>query len=216
MSVCEEYLERRWLKLAESLSLSESVNTTVWQVIRHHYNEPHRYYHTLTHLYHIFTLYDEIVTWVEDHVCIGLAIFFHDVIYDPLSKTNEEDSVTLFNTVLADHLDESLREKVGRFILASKAHSWEESSENDLKIFLDLDMSILGSDQSEYQQYSAAIRKEYSVFSDEVYREGRAKVLRSFLSAGQPVFATLALRERWEMKARENIEQECQQLTSSC
>jgi pantetheine-phosphate adenylyltransferase len=59
-----------------------------------HYREPHRFYHTLHHL-------DDLTQQLEakgfgDNDILFLATIFHDIIYDPRSATNEEDSAAVF------------------------------------------------------------------------------------------------------------------------
>ena len=43
----------------------------------------------------------------------------------------------------------------------------------DVCIFLDMDLSILGSDENMYTIYSTFIRKEYSHINDQDYKLGR-------------------------------------------
>jgi predicted metal-dependent HD superfamily phosphohydrolase len=43
----------------------------------------------------------------------------------------------------------------------------------DCDIFLDMDLSILGSDENMYTIYSTFIRKEYSHINDQDYKLGR-------------------------------------------
>lgn len=66
-------------------------------------------------------------------------------------------------------------------ILATKKHELLNDSA-DLKLFLDFDLSILGTSAEVYQRYSQAIRKEYSWGPYFLYRKGRKKILENFLS----------------------------------
>jgi predicted metal-dependent HD superfamily phosphohydrolase len=64
-----------------------------------------------------------------------------------------------------------------------------------------------------YDEYAVQIRKEYVHVSDEDFRVGRAKVLKSFLS--KPVlFFTSHAREKLEQRARENVARELAALSN--
>ena len=60
------------------------------------YHEDHRYYHTYEHLIRMYE--DAIKLNILDDQ-LFLAIIFHDVIYNPKSKTNEEDSAKYFSEI---------------------------------------------------------------------------------------------------------------------
>jgi len=79
------------------------------------YDEPHRAYHNLSHVEDVISSLDVLMERSssgggtqptpplhtepsEDDVAVAtLAAFFHDVIYDPKSSTNERDSANLFH-----------------------------------------------------------------------------------------------------------------------
>ncbi len=152
---------------------------------------------------------------VKEHVilklwkrAIVLAIFYHDVkMKFTLNAQNEADSVEfLFNSFkefdLLKHSTIGSRSFVtlaADLILATQNHKTNEfiaSSEfgdTFFKLFLDLDMMILA-DKSNFNKYEEGIRKEWMNFSDEQYKQGRAKVLSSFLNEDvflSPLFAEL-------------------------
>jgi len=98
-----------------------------------------------------------------------LAIWFHDIVYDPRAKDNEERSadeaaVFLQGTEFVDSV---------RILILATEHN-EESGSRDARLLCDIDLSILGSERELYQTYSKAIREEYAWVSDEEYRAGRA------------------------------------------
>jgi len=57
-----------------------------------------------------------------------------------------------------------------------------------------------------YDQYKAAIRAEYRIYPDILYRKGRKKVLEHFLERDQ-IYYTSVFQAR-EEKARANLERE--------
>ncbi|KAL7464702.1 hypothetical protein ACHAXS_005039 [Conticribra weissflogii] len=99
-------------EVTESISqLSEK-----WlDIVTNLYSEPHRAYHNLTHVQDVLNSLDFLLEDCYDfepssplkisshhsqksveNAIVTLAAFFHDVIYDPKSATNEKDSADLF------------------------------------------------------------------------------------------------------------------------
>ncbi|MBK6983401.1 MAG: hypothetical protein IPH32_00975 [Bacteroidetes bacterium] len=58
------------------------------------YDEPHRFYHTLEHIEDVLKQLHNADLLKHDE--LFLAAIFHDIIYNPQSNTNEEDSVEFF------------------------------------------------------------------------------------------------------------------------
>jgi len=137
---------------------------------------------------------------------IAMAIWFHDIIYNAKSKTNEEDSAAYFRAQAKKlGLSSDLVETVAGYILATKRHEAENiDSDRSLQIFLDIDLSILGADERRFMDYDKAIKAEYSWVPNMIYGPKRKKILRGFLD--RPfIFQTPEFRERYEDKARKNL-----------
>lgn len=64
---------------------------------------------------------------------------------------------------------------------------------------------------SEYDTYKQQIREEYAHYDDTTYAQGRLKVLRLFLQIPN-IFATKEFRENYELRARQNIAKEIEEL----
>ncbi|MGE4514074.1 MAG: hypothetical protein AB7E26_09720, partial [Chryseobacterium sp.] len=73
-------------------------------------------------------------------------------------------------------------------------------------------LSILGSESEIYVSYTQKIRKEYSIYPDLLYRPGRKKVLEHFLKS-ESIFKTEYFKEKYELRARENILSEIESLS---
>jgi predicted metal-dependent HD superfamily phosphohydrolase len=71
----------------------------------------------------------------------------------------------------------------------------------------DADLGILAAPRERYDEYVAAVRREYAHLPDDVFQAGRASVLRS-LADKPALFHTGFAREQWEAAARANIERE--------
>jgi predicted metal-dependent HD superfamily phosphohydrolase len=95
--------------------------------------------------------------------------------------------------------------KVERYILATQHGATPQAMEDaDLDMLLDLDLSVLAAPSDRYRTYALAIRQEYSVIPDTLYRPGRRRVLEGFLTRSQ-IYRTARLRTLWEAPARANL-----------
>lgn len=193
-----------------NLLLSEKLISSTWAVIKARYCEPVRFYHTLEHIEDLIIVLEPYKSGIADLPCIILALFFHDIVYDPKSSLNEEKSAELFvemftGKLTADHLDKNLIPKVVSYILATKTHYSENTADRDLNIFLDIDMSILGREHQEYAEYSLKIFKEYSHMEVPIFKEARAKFLRNIIMGDRKIFCTEEFRSTMEDQAMKNL-----------
>ncbi len=76
-------ISARFIKLCARLGILDQGALEIWNRIREKYSEPHRFYHTLTHIDSMLNHLDRIK---PDGVELALAVWFHDVIYDPRSS----------------------------------------------------------------------------------------------------------------------------------
>ena len=181
-----------------------------WDEIREAYSAPSRHYHTLQHLKTMHDLLAKVLSEITDPFSLRFALFYHDIVYKPLKSDNEEKSAERAESRLRK-LDVSppLIQRTCQLILHTRHHHYAE--EHDLNLFGDADLAILGSPWGEYQIYSKAIRQEYSLVPEFIYRPGRRKVLLHFLQMDS-IFKTGSFRERFEDQARINLETELQSL----
>ena len=155
---------------------------------------------------------------------ICLATLFHDAIYDPKSSTNEEDSDKLFKEFCSDIQSPSddrseggllakVATLVSTMILATKKHEiianeTTPDTESLQKIFLDIDMSVLGKHEDAYLAYAGYVRKEYSFVEKPVYCEKRAEILTGFLENKKQIFLSDLFHKTLESRARNNLKRE--------
>lgn len=173
-----------------------------WTLILKKHSEEQRHYHNLNHLIELFLHSKELkLNCWEDQV-LGFSILFHDIIYNPQSKTNEEDSAKLFLEFAQEvGLPEATSSRVKEFILATKTHE-NKNQDPLLDLFLDLDLSILGADPVRFTRYEEEIQKEYSFVPQEIYKVERAKVMKKFKD--HP-FKSEWAKNKWLIKAQENL-----------
>ncbi|MEP6923276.1 MAG: hypothetical protein ABI954_02320 [Pyrinomonadaceae bacterium] len=206
------FLKTRWLDLCLNLRCDDEVKKTVFNSLVTLYSEPHRAYHNLKHIHNLLGWAENWREQINDFRTMGFAIWFHDAIYQPRHNDNEEQSANLAAARLKylKILDPQIA-TVRQMILATKTHDLT-NLDSDGKLFLDLDLSILGADASAYQAYSRAIRREYNFVPEPLYRTGRQRILQNFV-ARDFIYSTVPCREKFESQARENIQREIVELS---
>ncbi|MBN1250820.1 MAG: hypothetical protein JXR51_02095 [Bacteroidales bacterium] len=182
-----------------------------WYEIANKYNSKKRFYHNLNHIKEMIVLSNIYKSDIYDLSSLQLSIFYHDIIYNSEKKDNELKSAFFAK----NHLEKinfpiEKIEKCFNFILATKSH--ESANENDLKFLLDFDLAKLGAEWTDYELYYKQIRKEYYIFPNIIYNDGRRKVLKHFLKQ-ERIFKTDIFFINFETKAKNNIEKELRILT---
>jgi predicted metal-dependent HD superfamily phosphohydrolase len=177
-----------------------------------HYKQKHRHYHNLSHIASLMRLSERFEEELDQPNVLRLAILYHDIIYRPPLKNNEERSARYAEKELAQlGLDTESIALVAQYIRATTAHECTEDAPKDLAWFLDFDLAILASTQSIYLEYARNIRKEYWFIPGPAYRKGRRQILEAFLN--RPfIYFTEEFREQKEEAARSNIMLELEHL----
>lgn len=173
------------------------------------YAETQRAYHNLRHVEAMLSALE------ERHVltpALELAVWGHDLIYDPARNDNEARSAEVFGAWLAEQGEpDELQREVEVLILATK-HDQPPSSAA-AALMVDADLAIFGASEAEFWAYERAIRQEYQFVPWPAYRSGRQAVLQHFLKRQQiystPEFADL------ETAARQQLQAACQRLKAS-
>ncbi len=200
------YLQIEWKELLTNYGIQEEIAEKYLKEIIEKYSEKKRFYHNLSHIHFLLKSAAKLKNYFQDYNSVRFAIWFHDVIYNTKKSSNEEKSAELTVKMLVElNIPITTINLVEKMIIATKTHSINGLAE-DGKIFLDLDLSILGASPEIYQQYHQAIRKEYSWVPWFLYRRSRKSILSSFL-AREHIFFTDELA-KLEQIARQNINEE--------
>jgi predicted metal-dependent HD superfamily phosphohydrolase len=182
----------------------------LWNEVETKYSGKKRYYHTLEHLENLLKHLNAVKEQINDWNTILFTMYYHDIIYNPLKKNDEEKSAELAETRMRTiGAPQSMIEKCKNQILATKKHL--VSPESDTNYFTDADLSILGRSWDIYKIYAQNVRKEYSVYPDFVYNPGRKKVLAHFLQM-ERIYKTDYFFEKFEKQAKQNLQQESEGL----
>ena len=193
-------LQQRWHTTVAPL-LPEPDAT--WQQLATLYSEPHRHYHTLDHVAACLKWLDHYRHLADDPLTMELALWAHDVVYDPRASDNEARSADWFAEHFASStLTKDQKNRVHALILAT-IHP-HPPTDADMALLQDIDLSILGADAELYDRYEGWIRQEYAFVPEEAFRKGRGAVLKSFVDGGV-IYQTLELRDKLAPPARDNL-----------
>ena len=170
------------------------------------YYEEHRFYHTFDHIKRMFDVANKYNLLLTDEQ--SMAIFYHDAYYDPGFDQNEELSAKMFMDYCFNQKAVSLDAFIVRQIILDT--KLEISTINESKLVIDLDLYDLGTDR--YENYKNNIRKEFYIYSDEEFRQGRVKWIESFLAREKIYISNIDVFVEMEEKARRNLSDELQEL----
>lgn len=176
IEICNLFFESEWDYVSRfGWSKGNIITFLDW------WQQPHRHYHTLDHLYSVLDQIEHLHPAEYDKSLLKVAALFHDVVYDPRKKDNEELSAQLF---MCSILDDSVRENSGvvkKIAQVIRNTALRKSDDLLSQKLIDMDYSILASDDVALIEYERGIFKEYQWTSVKEYVEGRKAFLKSLL-----------------------------------
>lgn len=201
-----EYLKIIFYKrLSKYTDNAKLINSTFAELLEL-YSDDRRHYHDLTHIISLLNQFETIKGELTDEDVVYIAIWFHDAVFDTWKSDSEDRSAAFAQEFLQQtKMPPSRIAKVVNYILATKTH--EPNGEGDLDYFLDLDLSILGAEETIYDVYTRQIKDEYHLIPGFIYNRGRRKILRGIIERPN-IYRTTFFRTKLEMQARQNIERE--------
>jgi predicted metal-dependent HD superfamily phosphohydrolase len=93
-------------------------------------------------------------------------------------------------------------ERVHALVIATR-HAVEPEG-IDAQVLVDVDLSILGTDDARFAEYERQIRRGYEWVREQAYRTARSRVLKSFLER-PALYATPWFAEHRKAQARRNL-----------
>lgn len=173
------------------------------------YSEKGRRYHTMEHVLWALKRLKEIAPNASPEA--EWALWFHDAVLarSPDDEAQSADLAVL--TALHCGLGESFARRAEQLIRGT-AHDAPEF-DGDAQAVCDADLSVLGASDAAFDGYEAKVRTEWQDVPESAFRTGRIAVLRRFLGR-ESIYQTQAARERWEAKARANLERSIARLGS--
>lgn len=145
------------------------------------WNSPERYWHDINHLHFLF---DKIEAMNEisqkSKEILTITAFFHDAIYNPKRKDNEEQSIKLFKEYSRNLYDKYYHKIIEIITCTSK---YPDIPTNKLsKIFWKIDNDpVINGDFESFKKYEKLIRMEYSFVSIPDYKNGRIHFLSKYI-----------------------------------
>ena len=168
------------------------------------YYDNSRYYHNLEHIQNCLWELDQVKDQSIDKSMIELAIWYHDVIYSPISKVNELQSAKQMKEALIKFPSKINLDYVYKMILSSPQKGPKLT--NSEQYFFDIDYSVLGQREIDYMAYKQNVRIEYSSVPSLLYYLKRKFFLKNLLKMG--IFQTQYFKMRYESQAVLNIKSE--------
>ncbi len=176
--------------------------------IRVHYDAPGRAYHNGRHLDSLLEHFQAIRPLLLCTEAVEVAIYYHDIVYDPQSPDNEWESMAQMVADLAGTMEAEIIRDAAVMIEATVSHELPEEADpaviSDCAYFLDMDLSILGAANDDFDAYEAGIRQEYEFVPDLQYCSARGEILNRFLNR-QRLYFTDYFSSRYEARARLNV-----------
>ncbi|MFA6535814.1 MAG: pantetheine-phosphate adenylyltransferase [Candidatus Paceibacterota bacterium] len=173
------------------------------------YGETHRAYHTLEHIVSMLDELREVCTLLSAPSDVNLAVWYHDVVYEPPSKDHPVIADNEARSAYRAELDlqklgltKNTIEHVKELIMAT-THT-EMAPDLDAQYLVDLDLAILGKSAKKFDRYDRGIANEYSWLPIQDFRRGRADVMEKFLNR-KPLYLTKFFQDRYEATAKENL-----------
>jgi predicted metal-dependent HD superfamily phosphohydrolase len=157
-----------------------------------HMTEPHRVYHNLNHAIEVAWLgYGSrglLDSNIKDLLFHYFASFYHDIIYVPGNKDNEQKSANMFvdDMMLLGYKEmnkEDFSDVYTAIIQSADHFNSKHYSTDRVGRFLDYDIWGLGSEPEQYVINSQKLRLEFTDVSDEDWRKGRMEWIDKALDA---------------------------------
>lgn len=182
----------------------------VLQDIVWRYGEADRAYHVINHIAQGFEEFDAVKGNLRNTEALEFAWWLHDVIYDSHVRTNEEESAEYARMVMTRaRINSDIVEMAGTLILNTKHDVVPTSPAGQLLV--DIDLSILGKPAAAFNKYEEQIRFEYLWVPTEAYRDGRTRLLKSFLDR-KTIYNTPLFISMYEDQARKNLKRSIRKL----
>jgi len=204
-------LEDTFVATLSAWSADDAKIKSIFQKIVKLYSQADRHYHNLNHIRSILSFLHENRAIIHNSPALFLAAWYHDVVYDSKSKTNEHDSAEMMKSDMAElAVPTEVIDFAYAAILATQKHQQIIGSKDEA-LFLDADLSILAAPANIYAEYCANVRKEYSWVPEDLYKNGRKLVLAQFLEKDEIYFSDTMKSKN--LLARENIKKEISSLS---
>lgn len=191
----------RFVRLWERCT-TDSPGTPVFDDLEQSYSEAHRRYHTGEHIGHCLKQLDLARGEMRDADAIEMALWFHDVEYDPQAADNELRSAERFKNLASGVMVQDLEEQIYRLIMVTM-HD-DSPAATDEQYMVDIDLSSFGLPWDEFLEDSTRVQEEFAHLPEGEFAKRNHRFLGSLLKRSN-IFSTRFYRDRFEETARDNI-----------
>ncbi len=189
-------LRQEWLDDVGSWGADPSLAGNTFDDLVARYGEEHRRYHTLEHVAAVLRTAEGLVDG-GDRQAVRMAAWYHDIVHDSHSHTNEARSAVLAAAQLAAlGAPAPLVQECARLIEVTATHEVTDGDEAAAAL-VDADLAVLATGPDRYDRYRKAVRNEYAHLDDESFAAGRRRILVSLLERPY-IFATATFRTERE------------------
>lgn len=195
-------MKRRWTLFLKSANLRDDGGKVIEKLIQA-YTGTDRRYHSLPHIHHCLLEHESVRNVCPEPTAVEAAIWFHDVVYVPPSLVNEEESARVADQTLpVMGMPEKTSQLVHELILDTK-HQSKPRTQAGL-FMVDIDISAMGQSFERFDADGRNIRQEYHHVDEATFNRNRTALFERLLSRPS-IYYTQVFRDRYEVKARENI-----------
>jgi predicted metal-dependent HD superfamily phosphohydrolase len=168
-----------WTKLLHGWGVPAAQADRVFVGVVQAYSGSGRFYHTLDHVLAVLATVGGLARHARHLNAVQLAAWLHDVIYDSRASDNEERSAQY-----AKRMCKELAIPAGPLVtsLIRKTKRHDAGADADAQVLLDADLAVLGASEPVFLDYAEKIRQEYAWVPECDYRQGRRRVLESFMA----------------------------------
>ena len=171
-------------------------------------------HHGIGHILFMLKLLKEVpIGLVHNLKLLTLAIIYHDIVYNPGSETNEEESCSCFEDSVTLHSGEPMSVKDIAYVrvlikqAAKEMPGTDSIVYDDAMLLHDLDYAILGANWQSYLEYMMGIWAEYGKkYGIKKYIQGRLEFLQGILK--KEIFFNNWFKEKFGKAVAENVERE--------
>lgn len=175
------------------------------------YATPPRAYHNIQHVAEVLRHYHDVASgpgWRQPAE-VGLAVLYHDAIYEAGRRDNETRSAELAVVHVARWLPAAgieVKRVVELIELTARHGSLAPGDVDDeAALFLDCDMAILGADPAVFDAYDRGIAAEYrGHVPGWLFKLNRRRFLKALL-ARERIYLSDFFHHRYDTQARRNL-----------
>lgn len=193
---------QRWLAAWQALGV-QPPEPGLHGALLARYDEPHRHYHARAHLEACLGHFDTLAAHAPHPALVEMALWFHDAIYDIGATDNEQRSADWArDALLAAGAAPAVAARVHALVMLTRHDA--PPDDDDARVLLDADLSILGARPEVFEAYEQQIRREFAQVPPDAFRARRRRVLQGFLDR-PAIYHTPPFRGAREAQARSNL-----------